>query len=898
MTDNKELTTITPQETDPADKEPALPGKGEAKRRGICPPVWEEWFANLFLFCFTGVFLELALHLIVFGWGGKRMIYPLLFGVIAGVIFSFVSSYLPRTASRIVTGVLIGVQVLYAEVQLVYHAAFGNMMSVSQVSMGGGVMTNFGSQVLYCIGRNIGYILILLIPLAVMAALFIIRRGRYAHPSWLQAAVSAGSAVLCGLAVFALMWVGRGSPTSAYDIFVSPNTATDISYANVGMYATTAQEIRYMVFGVDEKAMLKSGALPGTASKRLSYTSEKYNMIDGLDLNSLAASAESEELRDLDLYAADLAPTPKNEFTGRMKGYNVISICAESYSPLIISEELTPALYELTHNGIIFTNFYGTFQSVTTNGEYTMCTGLFPDMSRGKAQSSFDLAGSNYLPFTLARSLSPLGYKCLGYHNYLGDFYNRITTHTNLGYDFRAIGYGLDVELQWPASDLEMMQKSADDYLSLDQPFHAYYMTFSGHYQYNLDNPMCKKNYDAVKDLPYSETVKAYISCNLELEYALEYLLGRLEESGKLNSTVIVLTNDHYPYGLTEEEYSELAGREIDTVFERYHNSFICYAPGLGENIVCDEYCSTEDILPTLLNLLGVEYDSRLFAGVDVLSDCPHAAILSDASFLTSDFRYDAATGAAFPNEGKPEPDPEIVEAYRLYAENKFSYSAGVLNHDYYSHVLGVQSVSTEDASIFTDIENVFVQGRVLFLYRKGYIEGVGEHEFGGMLPASLGEYADVLYRIAGSPDAAVSDGTKFPAGFADDPVFAEGGKYRAALIWAFEKGYLRANDPLMPPSGNIDHLVASLLLYRFALDCGIDTDLSSNERYGEYLPFADGFTEEQFKALVFFDLGSINDLKNITAEQFMTTVDMTMTRYKMAAHFFTLTTVLMDVEP
>ena len=46
-----------------------------------------------------------------------------------------------------------------------------------------------------------------------------------------------------------------------------------------------------------------------------------------------------------------------------------------------------------------------------------------------------------------------------------------------------------------------------------------------------------------------------------------------------------VLTNDHYPYGLTEDEYNELAGRTLDTTFEKYRNSFICYVPGLSENL-------------------------------------------------------------------------------------------------------------------------------------------------------------------------------------------------------------------------------------------------------------------------------------------------------------------------
>ena len=184
------------------------------------------------------------------------------------------------------------------------------------------------------------------------------------------------------------------------------------------------------------------------------------------------------------------------------------------------------------------------------------------------------MAGTNYLPFCLGNALKEMGYQTWAYHDYIGDFYNRNITHANMGYTFQAADSGLDIKIDWPSSDLEMMQASVDDYIGSETPFHAYYMTFSGHYQYNWDNAMSAKNKDVVKDLPDSEPVKAYIACNLELEYALEYLTQRLKAAGIADKTCIVLTNDHYPYGLTETEYNELAGQTLDTTFEKYRNSF------------------------------------------------------------------------------------------------------------------------------------------------------------------------------------------------------------------------------------------------------------------------------------------------------------------------------------
>lgn len=605
--------------------------------------LWNTWRKNLLLFCLTGVYVELCLHLCVFGSMDRYAGYPVLFGLLGGALCTLVVSSLPKVLRQITGVLLVAAQVLLAEVQLVYHCIFGDFMPVSQIGMGGNVVVNFNSQLLYGIRQNLLKILLLLLPLIAVILCLILRRAQALklRLRWKQALASFAVLLALLLTVTGLMYVGRDNAFSAYRTFTNVNTSTDSSYKKIGMLATTAQELRYMLFSGSGSIMITPSSLNISDVPR-TYSSNSYNVIESIDFTALADSTDSDILKATDEYLSNATPTRKNNYTGLLKDYNLITICAESFCPWFISEELTPTLYKLSHTGILFENYYGTFQSVTTNGEYTMCMGLYPDMSRTKTDSSFNVAGTNYLPFCLGNALKGMGYQAWAYHDYIGDFYNRNITHANMGYTFKAPDSGLDVKIDWPSSDLEMMEASVDDYINSGEPFHAYYMTFSGHYQYNWDNAMSAKNRDAVKDLPYSEPVKAYIACNLELEYALEYLMQRLEEAGVADKTCIVLTNDHYPYGLTEDEYNELAGRTLDTTFEKYRNSFICYVPGLSENIVVDEYCSTADILPTLLNLFGVDYDSRLLAGTDVLSSGLHVAVLSDKSFLTKAFRYDA----------------------------------------------------------------------------------------------------------------------------------------------------------------------------------------------------------------------------------------------------------------
>ena len=855
--------------------------------------LWNTWRKNLLLFCLTGVYVELCLHLCVFGSMDRYAGYPVLFGLLGGALCTLVVSSLPKVLRQITGLLLVAAQVMLAEVQLVYHCIFGDFMPVSQIGMGGNVIVNFNSQLLYGIRQNLLKILLLLLPLVVVILCLILRRAQVLklRLRWKQTMASFAVLLALLLTVTGLMYVGRDKAFSVYHTFTNVDTSTDSSYKKIGMLATTAQELRYMLFGGSGSIMITPSSLNISDVPR-TYSSNSYNVIESIDFTALADSTDSDILKATDEYLSNATPTRKNNYTGLLKDYNLITICAESFCPWFISEELTPTLYKLSHTGILFENYYGTFQSVTTNGEYTMCMGLYPDMSRTKTDSSFNVAGTNYLPFCLGNALKDMGYQAWGYHDYIGDFYNRNITHANMGYTFKAADSGLAMKIDWPSSDLEMMEASVDDYINSGEPFHAYYMTFSGHYQYNWDNAMSAKNRDAVKDLPYSEPVKAYIACNLELEYALEYLMQRLEQAGVADKTCIVLTNDHYPYGLTEDEYNELAGQTLDTTFEKYRNSFICYVPGLSENIVVDEYCSTADILPTLLNLFGVDYDSRLLAGTDVLSSGLHVAVLSDKSFLTKAFRYDAGTETVIPADENTTVSGKLAEAYRLYVDSRFQLSGNILNSDYYAHVFSKESSggSLADTVVFTDIKSIFNQASVLYMYRKGYVDPETPDTFGGKTTARLGEFVDVLYRIAGRPE---TDNTALPADYENEE-FNATHPYYNAVCWAYQTRLLRQNDPNAEYDDKVDYQTACVLIRRYAIMAGVDTGVDQMQ-LRQLLRDNPDLNREAAKAMLWCDAKDITT-RDSNLDELLASAGTRISRYQMTSFLFYLCTYELDI--
>ena len=378
----------------------------------------------------------------------------------------------------------------------------------------------------------------------------------------------------------------------------------------------------------------------------------------------------------------------------------------------------------------------------------------------------------------------------------------------------------------------------------------------------------------------------------MNLSRALELLLQRLDEAGVAENTVIALTGDHYPYGLTEDEYNELAGREMDLTFEKYRNSFICYVPGLSENIVVDEYCSTADILPTLLNLFGVDYDSRLLAGTDVLSSGLHVAVLSDKSFLTKTFRYDAGTETVIPADENTTVSDKLAEAYRLYVDSRFQLSGNILNSDYYAHVFSKESSggSLADTVVFTDIKSIFNQASVLYMYRKGYVEPEAPDTFGGKATARLGEFIDVLYRIAGRPE---TDNTALPADYENEE-FNAAHPYYNAVCWAYQTRLLRQNDPNAEYDDKVDYQTACVLIRRYAIMAGVDTGVNQTQ-LRQLLRDAPDLGREAAKAMLWCDEKDITT-RDSSLDELLASAGTRISRYQMTSFLFYLCTYELDI--
>lgn len=622
-------------------------------------------------------------------------------------------------STALTTGLTLILFFLYAS-QLVYYKIF--KMFYTLYSMGNaGQILDFVKDIVAYVASSLHWILILLLPPAAHILFFSDRlsiQGRLGQPG--SAVTTLITALTAAVLLFSIakfrIHTGRSALGSAYEAYHKSMDPT-VTLRHFGLLTTMRLDFQRTILGMKSRIyddqQMKSTLHAGAPTP---WPPSKYNVLPMVFLpttSQLKDNAADTQLKDLHNWLSAQHPTPKNAYTGLFKGYNLIFLTVESMSPYSINEEITPTLYKMVHSGFQFTEFYNPIWGVSTSdGEYVACTGLLPKCG---VWSFIESAGKK-MAMTLGNQLRPLGYTTTAYHNHRYSYYKRHLSHPNMGYTYFGLGNGLNVTPTWPESDLEMMQLTVPQYIT-KEPFHTYYMTVSGHMRYSFNgNAMASKNRAAVEHLNLSEEAKAYLATQVELDRAMASLLEQLEAAGVSDRTLIAMSADHYPYGLSDAALDELAGHKVDRSFELYRSPFILYAQGHNRcqtpsfnecqtptsnecltpafircqtPVVINTPCSSLDILPTLCNLMGLEYDSRLFMGRDIFSDSEPLVIFLNKSFITRYGRYDALKKSFLPMVTEPTPAPasDYIRNVTQTIEEKFLASARILDLDYYNHL-------------------------------------------------------------------------------------------------------------------------------------------------------------------------------------------------------------------
>lgn len=628
------------------------------------------------------LYLELIYHLFIFNSFKLKHIFLItIFTVLSTIFIDLITSLFTKKVNKWLMIIINCFLSILFIAQIINYRFYGNVISIYSIIHGGQVF-GFLSAIFSVLWQNIICVILLLIPIPFYVIFN--KKIETDNLSWKVILKKNGLLIIVFILSLLSLQTDKKEIYSAKNLYYYRHAPLE-TVKKLGMLTTLRLDLERTITGFEENLTKVTDLnLPEVKEDTKNEDKIKYN-IEDIDFLKLAEEETKTEIKNIHYYMANETPTKQNKYTGMFKDKNLIVITAEAFSPIAVNEALTPTLYKLVNQGFTFTNFYSPIYYVSTSdGEYVSLTSLLPKESVW----SFYKSSKNYLPYVYGNVFKNLGYETYAFHDGQYKYYDRNLSHPNMGYKYMACGNGLEKLMnckKWPQSDLEMINATFDMY-SNEEKFVAYYMSISGHLEYNFyGNNMANKNKALVADTEYSDKIKAYIACQIELDKALEELINKLKEKDILDDTVIVLSADHYPYGLTNDDINSVTPLE-DAKFDIHKNNLIIWSNTMKKNIKIDKIAESLDILPTILNLFGINYDSRLLIGKDILSDTDGLVILNDRSWITKYGKYNTST-QKFTSLTEEEIPENYVNKINEIVANKFVISKNILDTNYYKHV-------------------------------------------------------------------------------------------------------------------------------------------------------------------------------------------------------------------
>ena len=321
----------------------------------------------------------------------------------------------------------------------------------------------------------------------------------------------------------------------------------------------------------------------------------------------------------------------QTSYTGKFKDKNVIFLQLEGTDNWLITKEDTPTLYNMMNNSINFTNHYSYYNGggSTFNSEFAVNTGFITPLSYTQNAYSFN---KNSFPYSLAKLLKNENYSVNAFHMNDGEYYSRATNYKNWGYDkyyglkelgtYKDDAYTLDREL--------ILNETFKEKMFSEEKFADYIITYSGHLPFTTEKGVCKKlvTEDILKEQGLEELPSDYVLPTMseedcarrqakETDYMVELLINTLTEKNLIDNTVIVVFTDHYLYTLSDQtildKYKDTSNNLIN------HTPFFIWDNGNTKKKVTS-VTSQLNILPTIINLLGLEYHPNYYIGKDALN--------------------------------------------------------------------------------------------------------------------------------------------------------------------------------------------------------------------------------------------------------------------------------------
>ena len=394
-----------------------------------------------------------------------------------------------------------------------------------------------------------------------------------------------------------------------------------------------------------------------------------------------------------EVYSIEESPYQTN-YTGMFEGKNVIYLQLEGIDEWLLDEETMPTLYNMQNNAINFINHYSYYNGggSTFNSEFAVNTGFLTPVSYN--QNAYTFSRNNF-DYSMARLFKKKGYSVNAFHMNTKEYYSRGANYDNWGYDNY---YGLKDQDTYTDNsyildrELILNEKFAELLFPTDTPFVDYIISYSNHMPFTNTKGVCQLLLEKQKEEILANDPNAVIEekayteeeCSRlqarETDNMINLLITKLRENNLLENTVIVAFADHYLYTLTDQnilaQYKETDNNLIN------HTPFLIWKDGMKKQTI-KEVTSQLNILPTTINLFGLEYHPNYYIGSDALNpDYKGYVFFPDYSWYDGNVYVE---GGVVTN-GK-EIDPTALEEKNHYINYVIKKNDLTLKYNYFKYI-------------------------------------------------------------------------------------------------------------------------------------------------------------------------------------------------------------------
>ena len=563
--------------------------------------------------------------------------WPLAFGALWALLLTGIVRLLPRMAGRIVFGIIYFLAAVYAAVQTGYYILFHQMMWVSEF--------RYASEGSEFFSVLLQYPLLWWLFLTGLLALGVLLVWKFPNrrEGYLWNVAAGVVAVACAVTVFIL-------PQAVFQ------HDRQVRYAGSDYGRAQSAEAAYTNM-FNAHRLYQVCGIYQTPIKDL-YREYIYPSLPGYAAQQAAA------VEEIDAYLKSNANDADNAMTGIYRGKNVIYVLMESMDDWALGEH-TPTINRLMEEGINFTSFYtpGYGGVRTFNTEFCANTGSFLSSQGGYA---FDYVTNDFRQ-SLASQLVNLGYSAKVYHYNTPDFYSRGVFSPAMGYqEYVCYEDFVTEENKQDLYDDQFLFDNTDvseSFFREGQKLN-FIITRSAHLSYKYNEVLSHwglKKYPQYRGMTGDEEEDCmYLKARL-VDDMFARLLQELEEHGELEDTVIVAFTDHYTYGFKNEALMLERSGVDDLLLLEKTPCFIWSADKPAISV--DKTLNTSDLLPTVLNMLGID-SGYMYIGRDAFDDSYKGyALFPNGSWISQGVAYAAnSQRTMILNEGAQAPEALIAE--------------------------------------------------------------------------------------------------------------------------------------------------------------------------------------------------------------------------------------------